>query len=117
TDSLSINGNYTFTNATDNKTGKALIRVPRNAAFGEIRWQALPPLNLALAMTYNGRESDSYSPGTKSWTRVDLKASYDFDNGVELYGRVDNLLNKEYEQVFGYGTPDRSYHAGIRGKF
>jgi len=117
TDSLFITGNYTFTDATDRATGQNLVRVPRHKAFAEIDWQAIQGLNLAFTMTYNGKESDSFSPGTAGWTRFDLKAAYEFDNGVEIYGRVDNLFNKEYQQVFGYGTPDRSFHAGLRGKF
>lgn len=116
-DTLSIEGNYTFTDASDRATGQALIRVPRHAAFGEIRWQAVPDFNLAFTMTYNGKETDSFSPGTSGWTRFDLKASYEFGNGIEIYGRVDNLFNREYQQVFGYGTPDRSFHTGLRGKF
>jgi len=48
TKTLSLSGNYTFTNATDRATGLDLIRVPRHAAFGEIQWQAIPKLNLAF---------------------------------------------------------------------
>ncbi len=117
TDTLSVGGNYTFTNATDRDSGDDLIRVPRNAAFAEIRWQAIPALNLALSMTYNGKESDTWTPGTDGWTRFDLRTAYTISDNIELYARVDNLFDKEYQQVYGYGTPDRSFHAGIRGTF
>lgn len=117
TDSVSISGNYTFTNAIDKETGKNLIRVPRNAVYAEIQWQATTGLDLAFSMTHNGKESDSFSPGTDGWTRFDLRASYDINDMVEVYARVDNLTDKEYQQVFGYGTVDRSFHVGIRGKF
>ena len=117
TDTLSIGGNYTFTNATDRDSGNDLIRVPRNAAFAEIQWQATPAFGLALNMTYNGKESDTWTPGTDGWTRFDLKAAYNINNIVELYARVDNLFDREYQQVYGYGTPDRSFYAGIRGTF
>ncbi|MCK5425191.1 MAG: TonB-dependent receptor [Emcibacter sp.] len=118
TDSLFISGNYTFTDATDADTGLDLIRVPRNAAFAEIQWQALGGLNLAFSMTYNGKEEGSFfSPATEGWTRFDLRASYAINDTVEVYGRVDNLFKKEYQQVSGYGTPDQSFYLGVRGKF
>jgi len=117
TDSLAFNANYTFTDAIDDTTGEDLVRVPRNAAFGEIQWQALQRLNLALSLTYNGKETDPFSPDPEGWVRLDLKAVYEFSEGIEIYGRIDNLFNKEYQQVFGFGTPDRSVFAGLRGKF
>ena len=116
-ENLFVRGNYTFTDATDRDTQSDLIRVPRNVAFAEVDWEAIESLNIALSMTYNDKETDAYSPGTESWTRFDLKASYEFSDGIEVYGRVDNLFDKEYQQVYGFGTPDRSFYAGIRGKF
>jgi len=114
---LSVSGNYTFTNATDKTTGQDLVRVPRHAAFAEIQWQATDAFGLGLTMTYNGKETDPYTVGTRGWVRFDLKAAYQINDRVEVYGRIDNLLNKQYQQVFGYGTPNRSFYAGIRGKF
>jgi vitamin B12 transporter len=34
--------------------------------------------------------------------------------GVELYGRVENALNEDYQQVFGYETADIAAYAGFR---
>lgn len=116
-DRLSLNANYTFTDATDLDTGADLVRVPRNAAFGEIQWRVIEKLMLAASVTYNGRETDPYSDGTEAWTRFDLKAAYALSEAVELYGRIDNLFDREYQQVHGYGTPDRAFYAGVRGKF
>ena len=118
TETLFLSGNYTYTDATDADTGLELIRVPRNAAFAEIQWQATEGLNLGISMTYNGKEEGNFfSPGTDGWTRFDLKATYAINDKVEVYGRVDNLFDKEYQQVTGYGTPDQSFYLGVRGKF
>ncbi|PCI49965.1 MAG: TonB-dependent receptor [Alphaproteobacteria bacterium] len=117
TESLSISGNYTFTDATDEATGEDLVRVPRNAAFGKIQWQAMQSLSLALSMTYNGKERDPFSPDPDGWVRFDLNATYEIKPGIEIYGRVDNLFDREYQQVSGFGTADRSFYAGVRGKF
>lgn len=113
---FSVRGNYTFTDAKDGDSD--LIRVPRNTAFAEIQWQVMQQLNMVFHMTYNGRETGNFfSPGTDGWVRFDLKASYEFMDGIEVYARIDNLTDKEYQQITGFGTPDRSFYAGLRGKF
>jgi vitamin B12 transporter len=91
--------------------------VPRNTAFGEIRFRVIEPLFFSVSVTYNGISTDPFSPDTAAWTRADFRTSYQVNENFEIYGRVDNLFNKEYQQVFGYGTPDRSFFGGIRAKF
>lgn len=35
---------------------------------------------------------------------------------VVLYGRVENLFDRQYQTVAGYGTPGRAFYAGVRLK-
>jgi vitamin B12 transporter len=117
TDALQVNGHYTFTDATNVLTSDPLPRVPRNTAFAEVRWQALDALHVSLSVTHNDKSTDPFSPDVEAWTRTDLRASYALNNRIEIYGRIDNLFNVEYQQVYGYGTPDRSGYIGARAKF
>jgi vitamin B12 transporter len=65
---------------------------------------------------YNGEELDG--GGTiDDWTRVDLNAAYEFSDNVEIYGRIENVLDTEYQQVLGYGTPGRSGSIGVRLRY
>lgn len=114
---ISLSANYTFTDASDATTGDPLPRVPRNTAFGEIRFRPIEPLFLSLSITYNDESTDPWSPTVDAWTRADFRTSYIINDNFEIYGRIDNLFNKEYQVVYGYGTPDRSYFAGVRAKF
>ncbi len=45
---------------------------------------------------------------------TDLLASYRLDERAELYGRIENVLDKQYQTSWGYNTNDRSLFAGIR---
>jgi vitamin B12 transporter len=65
---------------------------------------------------YNGREKDPIGE-VDAWTRVDLAARYAVNEQVELYGRIENLLNAHYQQVLGYGTPGLSGIIGARLRF
>jgi vitamin B12 transporter len=46
-----------------------------------------------------------------------LRASVPLGGTFELYGRVDNLFDEQYEIVSGYGTLGRNAHIGVRAKF
>ena len=113
---LTFQANYTITDAVDRATGDRLIRRPKNQAFASLNWQATEQLNTSISFTYNGRETDSAGP-VEGWRRVDLRASYRLDDTWELYGRIDNLFDAEYQQVNGYGTPGISAFGGVRTRF
>jgi vitamin B12 transporter len=34
--------------------------------------------------------------------------------GVALYGRIENLLDQDYQQVFGFETAGTAAYAGLR---
>ena len=69
-----------------------------------------------LLAKYNGEEQD-LNGVVPSWTRVDLAGRYDLNESVELYARIENLFDEQYQQVIGYGTPGLSGHVGARLKF
>jgi vitamin B12 transporter len=47
-----------------------------------------------------------------------LAASYKLQPGVELFGRVENLLDQHYQEVLGYNaTPGIAAFAGIKLTF
>ncbi|MBL4602041.1 MAG: TonB-dependent receptor, partial [Emcibacteraceae bacterium] len=116
TDEIVIAGHYTHTDTKDLALDTQLLLVPKNSAYGEIRWQALPKLNFGLSVTYTA-DTEDFGASLDSWTRFDFRAAYKINDTIEIYGRVDNLFNTEYQQVFGYGTPDRSGYIGARAKF
>jgi vitamin B12 transporter len=48
---------------------------------------------------------------------VDLRASYPLVAGIEVYGRIENLFDTDYQTVAGYGTAGRSAYVGVRWAF
>jgi vitamin B12 transporter len=41
-------------------------------------------------------------------------ATYDLNNTVQLFGRVQNLGDQQYEEIIGFGTPMRSVFGGAK---
>jgi vitamin B12 transporter len=81
--------------------------------------------NFNLAAIYNGQTQDLVSDGSvNTRTRLDAywliraAAAYKLQPGVEVFGRVENLLDQHYQEVFGYNaTPGIAAFAGVKLTF
>lgn len=123
TDSLDIGGAYTYLAAVDAE-GFDEIRQPRHAGRVDVGYRfAGGRGKLNTALIFNGEMDDlPFNQITFDRVRVTLDdymlvnvaGSYELRRGVELYGRVENLLDEEYEEVFGYGTAGVAAYAGVR---
>jgi len=53
----------------------------------------------------------------KGYVRMDGGFSYRLPKGVEIFGRLDNLLDQKYEEVLGYPSLPFNVLAGVRFSF
>tara|TARA_R110002096_G_scaffold65006_1_gene158222 strand:+ start:2428 stop:4257 length:1830 start_codon:yes stop_codon:yes gene_type:complete len=114
-DRYGISFSYSYIDAKDGN-GTALVRVPKRS--GDLRLIINPDGRLTsnISLHYNGEEQDPNGV-VGSWTRVDVAGRYAMTESVELYARIENLLDRQYQQVIGYGTPDLSGYLGARFSF
>lgn len=114
-DWANVDVSYAYIDATDTD-GDPLRRQPEHS--GDVRLALDPegPFSGAVLVRYNGEEPDG-SNVVDSWTRVDLSGSYDLNDNVELFGRIENLFDEQYQQIRGYGTPGLSGSVGIRLRY
>jgi vitamin B12 transporter len=123
---LELRADYTYTWAfdpnwvTDGLTGLQLLRRPQNQAdfSASYQWRGA---HLGFNVLYVGDRPDvafvnfTATPVTlPSYTLVNLMASYDVSPNIKFFGRVDNLFNTIYEEVYGYGTPGVSVYLGTK---
>ena len=52
-----------------------------------------------------------------SYTLVNAAVSYRVNRVLTIYGRVENALNEDYEDVYGFNTPGTGGFAGVRVSF
>ncbi len=121
--------NYTYTNTKDKSIGSTdynlpLLRRPRNKYSLDINYSFTNKLNAGVQISYIGKRYDedfSYYPAQRiklgGYTLVNLSGLYHISDMIELYGRVNNLFNKYYEDIFGYATPGLSAYAGVKFSF
>ena len=107
--------NYSYIDSIDGR-GQRLINIPKDSGELALTYNSSFNLSGSLTIKYNGSEISTYG-NLDSWSRADINLFYKLNNYSEVYFRVENLLNKNYQQVFGYGTPDRSGLVGVKVNF
>ncbi|QPQ54839.1 TonB-dependent receptor [Allosphingosinicella flava] len=114
---------YTYTDAKEN--GAREIRRPKHIASANVRWQGLDDrMGITATARYNGAadESDFRTfPATlvklDDYVLVNLAADYRVSDRWSLFGRIENVFDADYEDVFSYRTPGRAAYLGVRAGF
>ena len=122
TDDLTVRASYTYTDTENKDTGKSLERRPRNKASLDASYAFTARARGTASLVYVGDRADidyaAYETITlDSYWLAGLRAEYDVRRNVTVFGRVENLLDEEYEEVFGYGTPGRAAYGGVKMTF
>ena len=115
---LDVRGQYTYTLTRDLTTTRRLPRWPVDQASLGLSYQPIQPARINVDYRFVGaRNNDaSNSPSTQmgSFGVVNVSATYDVTKQWQIFGRVDNLFDKDYEEVLFFGTPTRSVFAGVK---
>ncbi|MBS0334395.1 MAG: TonB-dependent receptor, partial [Proteobacteria bacterium] len=103
------------------------VRRARDIASANLTWAPRgTPFSGTLTVRYNGKQNDlaftdpSFTPvlaNLKAFTLVNLDASWKLTRTLELYGRVENLFDQSYQEVFSFAGAGRAAYAGVRARF
>lgn len=126
-ESFSLSGNYSLLSVKDRTPGSALegnrlARRPRHVVNAALAWTpqgALAGTDVSLAVRHASASFDDRANLVRlgGYWLVDLRASYPLTDAIDLYGRVENLFDEDYQTVATYGTPGRSATVGVRWAF
>ncbi len=108
--------NYTNLTAVDELTGLQLARRPHITANAGLTWTPVDRTSLGGSVGYVGSRYDDVANTVPlaSCTTVNLFASYALNAWLQVFGRVDNLLNDRSEPVAGYRALGEAFYAGLR---
>ncbi|MEK7266752.1 MAG: TonB-dependent receptor [Pseudomonadota bacterium] len=104
---------YSFIDAKDQLTGLAILRTPKHSGSATFVVRPTPAFSVSSTVAFNGRESDFPAPN-RSFVTLDIRAAYAISEALELYGRVENATDSDYQDVSGFGEPGASAFAGVR---
>jgi vitamin B12 transporter len=128
---LDLKGNYSYDDTRVLKTvptapaveqpGNHLLRRPVNS--GNLWLNAnFRRVNFNLAGYFTGVRTDSDFDGlgltrNPGYARFDFATGYNFGRGLSFYGRVTNLLDKQYQEAIGFPALGRDYRLGLNYRF
>lgn len=118
TNSLSARVSYTNMKAIDEPTGLMLARRPHVLLNAGLSWAAADGASLGATYVYQGARFDDAAntvPLAPVET-VNLFGSYPLGRAIQIFGRVENLLNNQAEPVYGYRPLGRGFYGGVRVK-
>ena len=118
---LTFRGTYTYQQTLNLVTDIHLLHRPRNKASFDADYQFVEKAHVHLNVLMVGQKADSaYISGESvpltigSYALLNLAGSYDVHKNVQLFARIDNVLNKQYEEVYGYGTSGVAGYGGVK---
>ena len=100
-----------------------MLRRPKNKASLDAAWHITEKAVLSAALLYVGPWVDVNRASTvtglqgNGYALVNLAGSYDLGNGLTAYARIDNLLDRHYQNPIGFLQPGLGVFAGLRVAF
>jgi vitamin B12 transporter len=96
--------------------GSRLLRRPVNSGnvmLNASYWR----MNWNIIGYFTGQRTDYDYPGQimdPGYALLNLAASYNVARGFSLYGRINNLANKQYQEAYGYPALGREFRIGVK---
>jgi len=117
---LTVRLDYTYTEATDQVLQQELLRRPKHKGSLLAQWQATSAWQLSVDVLAVGSWVDGNrdfsiprldAPG---YVTVNFATEYELNRHVALFGRINNLADRQYQNPVGFQQPGLGAYAGIR---
>jgi vitamin B12 transporter len=109
---------YTYMQAEDRDTGLDLPRRAKNKYSADVSYLFLEKkASVSLGVDFVGDRPDISDMHLDSYTVVNLAGSYQVHEHVQLYGRIDNLFDEDYQEAATYGVPGIGAYFGVKVTF
>lgn len=124
---IELEGDWTFANGVTLEGSYSYTDSQSAVVLDSSAWLANTPrhqlslgLGAEIGAGWRGDVALSHAAGRAglaNYTVVDLGLSKDLGADREVYLRLENALDEQYQSVPGYGTSGRAAYVGLRAKF
>ncbi|AZI35283.1 TonB-dependent receptor plug domain-containing protein [Caenibius tardaugens] len=124
-DAWRIDLSYSWLKAREN--GVEEVRRPRHIGSAAISWHApADRASATLVVRHNGDQIDlaytnpNFIPDRvvlDAFTTVNFNATLALSPAVTLNGRIENMLNEKYTELFGFRAAGRALFVGVNARF
>ena len=116
-DTLRLKLGYAWLDAIDRSTNRSLLRVTDHSGSAALFWTQ-GPWTGAFTARGESSQSDTARNGfsravRKGFVTADVAGSYALNDQLTLTARVENLTDKRYSEVLGYGEPGLAGYVGV----
>lgn len=109
---------WTYTDAEEDRTREELVRIPRYRVACDVVCQFHPRWRLQLGALLVGHQEEQVATNSRQrvehYATVDASLTWQVTKHLELYGRVENLFDRRYSEVFGFPAPGTLFFIGGR---
>jgi len=114
--------NYTHLIAQDKKKKEELLRRPRHTFNLNVNFKPVERFNINLNFIYVGKRKDLDEINfifieNPPFNRIDLSSRWLLEKRIHLICKISNVLNKKYQEVYGYPSPNRGIYFGLEYSF
>jgi vitamin B12 transporter len=117
-----LSATHTWLVAEDEVTTYDLVRRPKHAFTAAVdHGFAEGKAYIGASLRAMGDRPDTDASFSRAvnpfFYTVGVNGSYEVSENVELYGRLENLFDRDYEEVLTFGSPGFSIYVGARTSF
>jgi len=121
-ENLRINASYTYVDSIQFMGNRYIdeVRRPKNTASATIQWKSNKYSLFSLNVRHSDKQIDVVYPGyvmMPSYTVLNFGAKFSLNQKLSLKTSLKNLLNEDYEELYGYSALGLSANIGMQYKF
>ena len=128
TENLVFSTSYTYLDAQKTSSadisqpqGARLPRRPRNEVYVSASYLWYKKLRTTIEAKFvNAREELNFGGPNfdiEDYSLVNIAAEYEVNPHLSIFGRIDNLTNEHYSEVFGFPALGRAAYGGVKVRF
>lgn len=117
TDNWQVSGNYTY-NDTEQPDGLQRLRRPKHLANLGLNFVSDDSKWLASGFYRSARDTVDSNGFARSaledYGVFDLSLRYRYSENIEIFARLENAFDEQYQEVLDYNSADRSSYIGVK---
>ena len=119
-DWISIRQSFTFLTAEQDEDRDGIyldMGRPKRSGATSVTFTPTEQISIGARAHYRSRNASSYGGATDAYEVFDLLGSYRISEKVEIYGRITNLFDSDYQMAYGKNALGRAAYGGVRYSF
>ena len=114
---LDVNVNYTYT-----KNDDEAIRIPKYKTNLGLAYRMTKKTNFSVDYQFVSDRDDTdfrdflnvKNVTLESYALLDFGATHELTKKITLYTNITNILNENYQEIFGFSTRGRNFNLGFK---